>query len=303
MALHELDKAEVQADVETYLEVALVPINPSESDITSLVRRAGILFIYAATVVRYVGRENFGNDPRSRFDTALGVSTPVRTGVYDKIDKLYTVVLKSAFDDPNSEAASREDMRRVLNVVICAQELLTISTLSVLLGLQDEGRVQLALRPLWSVLHVDNLSTLVTALYASFLDHIFDSRRSGQYHCDPVRSNQTFVLYCFDYIKRTNPQFNICGLESSFLPDRSVHDLKNRINKAISQGLFYACRYWTTHLGYASGAHVIYSGLEDFLSARLLLWMEILNLKQCMHLRARFLQQAEVWARVSVVTV
>ncbi|CAE6478525.1 unnamed protein product [Rhizoctonia solani] len=56
LILHELDKCAVQADIEVYLRIALRPMSLSESQVTNLVQRAGILFIYASTVVRYLLR-------------------------------------------------------------------------------------------------------------------------------------------------------------------------------------------------------------------------------------------------------
>ncbi|CAE6471753.1 unnamed protein product [Rhizoctonia solani] len=61
LVLHELDKGEVQADIDRYLREGLAQMNPSEAEITSLVERAGILFIYAATATGSDNRSEHGD--------------------------------------------------------------------------------------------------------------------------------------------------------------------------------------------------------------------------------------------------
>lgn len=299
LVLHELDKGTVQGDIETYLRAALERMNPSESQITTLVQRAGILFIYAATVVRYIGFDNFGRNPSSRLETVLNISTSAANHTYQEIDELYTVILRAAIDEPGLTPEERSDMKLVLNTVLCAREPLGIKTLSGLLGLRDIGTVHAALRPLWSVLHVVESSGLVTTLHASFLDYMFDPKRSRRYCCNRAKHEQILAQRCFECIKSADPQFNICRLESSCMRDDQVLDLSARVKEAISPELPYACRYWASHLERAQKPSELVAMLEEFLSARLLLWMEIMNLNKCMDIGVEVIVQAEEWCRVS----
>ncbi|QRW22417.1 Vegetative incompatibility protein HET-E-1 [Rhizoctonia solani] len=52
--LHKIEESLVSADIKLYLEEVLAPISPRASDIEELVRRSGVLFIYAATLFRYI---------------------------------------------------------------------------------------------------------------------------------------------------------------------------------------------------------------------------------------------------------
>lgn len=299
LVLHELDEGAVQGDIETYLRAALEPIQPSELELAELVQRAGILFIYAATVARYIGHNNFGKHPRNRLKNVLNISSVGGNNPYKDIDELYTLVLGAALDDPDLDDGEREDMKQVLYTAICAREPLTISTLSGLLGLKDLERVHSALRPLWSVLHVVESSGLVTALHTSFSDYIFDPKRSKGYSCDPAIQDEALLDCCFDCIEGTKPQFNICGLESSYVPDENVANLNARVEKAILPELLYACRYWGTHLERINGTSGTLERLENFLSAQLLLWMEVMNLKRCMYAGPGMLRGVEDWCMVS----
>ncbi|KAF8751083.1 WD40 repeat-like protein [Rhizoctonia solani] len=300
IVLHELDSGEVQADIKRYLSVELAPINPSDSDIKQLVERAGVLFIYAATVIRYVGYDGFCRNPRARLKTVLGMTNHHSKIQTEDIDGLYTVILKAAFDDTKLEEEELNDMSLVLNTVICAKQPLTINALAGILKLEDVGQAHAALRPLWSVLHIVQSTMIVTTLHASFPDYLLDSTRSGgwKWHCNPIIHNHILARRCFEYIRDSEPQFNICELESSCLIDEEVPDLDVRIQEAIPIELYYACRYWPDHTesSQSHSASALVPLLERFMERNLLLWMEVLNLKRGMDVGPGQLVVAKQWS-------
>ncbi|KAG8697495.1 hypothetical protein FRC08_006487 [Ceratobasidium sp. 394] len=130
------------------------------------------------------------------------------------------------------------------------------------------------------VLVISSTTSIVTVLHHSLSTFLLDQKRSGEFHCDAGQHNEWLAQRCFDTIKVPNPPFNICNLPTSYLLDREVSDLKERVEKAISPVLLYACRYWGAHLILASPEEGLLNALYEFLSTRLLLWMEILNLNQ-----------------------
>ncbi|CAE6422900.1 unnamed protein product, partial [Rhizoctonia solani] len=300
LILLNLELSLVRADIEQYLRTELTPIEPSDEDIEALVSRAGTLFIYASTAVRYIGHRNFLHNPRGRLRTILDSSHAKEGIVTEEIDQLYTTILEASLGDELGEA-ERDNMRQVLFTVICAREPLTVTGISNLLGINDVNRVRDALQPLWSVLDVLEANDSVTTIHASFLDFMFDSTRSRGYHCDSGDHNYKLAGWCLKRIKETQPQFNICGLESSYLPDRKAPEIKERASRAISLELLYACRYWADHVDAGKCAPVLAESLQDFLSTRLLLWMEVLNLTkqmktgtECMTLMVKWCDQLEV---------
>ncbi|EUC54376.1 vegetative incompatibility protein HET-E-1, putative, partial [Rhizoctonia solani AG-3 Rhs1AP] len=282
LVLHELDTGDVQADIETYLREELKPMDPSptESQIAALVGKAGILFIYAATAVRYIGHDNFHRKPDARLCTLLGDQRTQRGKKLDEIDELYMIILEAAFGDRGSMRKNKGTWS---------------NGLSELLQIKDIERVRAALRPLWSVLHVVGASELVTTLHASFPDFMFDSARSKAYRCDPDAHHRILAEHCFERIKTTQPQFNICGLESSYLPDNKVPNIEERMVNAISFGLLYACRYWADHVKAGKCALTLAMDLQDFLSTRLLIWMEVLNLNKQMKDGVQCMRLAVEW--------
>ncbi|EUC54518.1 vegetative incompatibility protein HET-E-1, putative, partial [Rhizoctonia solani AG-3 Rhs1AP] len=299
LVLHELDKGKVQVDIETYLRAELSQMSPSEEQIAALVDKAGILFIYAATAVRYIGYDNFQSDPHDRLRTILATSGSEEDGENEEIDQLYTTVLEAALGNRRLRKTERDSMQQVLHTVICARDSLTVSGLSELLRIHNIDRVRGVLRPLWSILHIVGESELVTTLHASFPDFMFDSARSRSYHCDSRVHNHILAEHCLQRISRTRPQFNICGLESSYLPDHMVPNIQERVATVISSDLLYACRYWADHIEAGKCESTLTVQLQGLLSTRLLLWMEVLNLNKQMRIGVECMKRVVEWCNRS----
>ncbi|KAJ1305717.1 hypothetical protein OPQ81_010451 [Rhizoctonia solani] len=297
ITLHELDEKIVKDDIETYLREELACMALSDSQLAALVEKAGVLFIYAATAVRYIGAGNFSMGPKKRLETVLGVKGQESLNKTKEVDALYEVVLASALENSDLEPLEREEMELVLHTVVCAQEPLTAIALAGLLQLDDVDQVRAALQPLWSVLHISESDTTdrVSVLHASFPDYMLDPNRSKRFSCDLEVHNGKLAELCFRRIERNVCQFNICQLESSFIFDRDVLDIDKKVEQSIPLDLFYAGQYWAIHLELGGISNNRVNMLYNFLSHRLLLWMEVLNLKNRMHVGAGMLERAKDW--------
>ena len=289
--LHEIEKSIVEADIKKYLEEALRSMSPplaSLDEVDQLSKRAGKLFIYAATAVRYIypkGRK-ISVDTRDRLQKVLGAAS--RSKQHAELDGLYTGVLSAALDGQQLEDEEIHRIRITLWTAVCAKEPMTAQTLASLVGL-SEGQVQVSLEPLRSVLHVpEGVDEQVSTLHASFADYMFDQRRSQMFHCNQSLHNGRIANGCFNVMKN-QLRFNICKLESSFVFDKDVPDLANRKKMFISCGLSYACRYWSEHLVQGGMSDMVHEKLENFLRHQLLFWMEVLNLEQRIDLGAKIL--------------
>ncbi|QRW09432.1 Vegetative incompatibility protein HET-E-1 [Ceratobasidium sp. AG-Ba] len=277
MRLHELGRTVVQTDIRTYLNDALNPrLKVSDDELGTLVMKSGVLFIYASTAVRYITGDNFARSTK-RLKEVLGTSGDSRGGSTKEIDKLYSAILTAAFDDDTLSDSDRDEMRLIIQTVICAQEPLSMDVMAGLLGIDSAESVNTALRPLLSVLNI-SMEGVITTLHESFRDFLVDGLRSGRFSCDSAEHHARLSQFCFRQIGIPR-QFNICGLESSYILDKDVPDLKERVDEAISETLFYACRYWGAHIGQAKERQDLANRLLQFLSQRLLLWIEIMNLK------------------------
>ncbi|KAG8725035.1 hypothetical protein FRC09_009635 [Ceratobasidium sp. 395] len=234
LRLHELERTVVQDDIKTYLKIKLKPVKVSEADFDKLAERSGVLFIYAATVVRYIEYDNFSRSAK-RLRLVLDSLASHSTDSDREVDKLYTTILEAAFDDDGLGNSERAEMEVVLNTVLCAQEPLSIDAVAELLGLEGSSSVQPALRPLLSVLNVSKSNGLITTLHESFPNYMFNQARSKRFYCDMQQHNARLARLCFGSIESVDPAFNICKLESSYVFDEEVPDLAKRIEEAISK--------------------------------------------------------------------
>ncbi|KAF8707750.1 WD domain, G-beta repeat, partial [Rhizoctonia solani] len=275
--LHEIDSSLVAADIELYLREELTLILPdiSDDDLRRLIERSGVLFIYAATLVRYIQPDNYHGDPYERLQTVLGLNQDAGQENLS-IDVLYRMVLRSALNE-KLQGSERKAIRAVLQTVLFAQEPIGVGTVGILADIDNPVSTR-----------------LVSALHASFPDFMFDQARSGEYFCDAIEHGPVLVHRCFQVMEK-QLRMNICNLPSSFLPDEKVEDLGDRIKANISPTLAYACRYWANHLQVLTKVDDISATFGDFLSRRLLFWMEVMSLRRELSISVMALLMAKKW--------
>ncbi|KAG8696345.1 hypothetical protein FRC09_008569, partial [Ceratobasidium sp. 395] len=295
LRLHELGRLIVQEDIKQYLMAGLMPrMSLWAGDIDTLVERSGVLFIYASTVVRYIGYDNFSR-ASSRLKQILALTKGSSNDSERDINVLYGAILAAAFDDSNMTSQELVEMKLVLYTIVCAREPLSVDVMAGLLGLGTET-VWAALRPLFSVLHVLDETHIITTLHESFPDYLLNENRSGVFHCDAKKHNARLAQLCFKQLKRPNPPFNICNLKSSYVCDKDVPNLPARVTNAISKQLAYACRYWVNHCMWSEQPQDIVRVLSEFASERFLLWMEVMNLTGNIYEGVSALHQVQKWS-------
>ncbi|CAE7228044.1 unnamed protein product, partial [Rhizoctonia solani] len=295
--LHDIEQSIVEEDIKKYLTETLSPMDPPPTllQIELLAKRSRNLFIYAATVVRYIYPHDVPVDSSTRLESmleAISSSKGMSDDKYEDLDLLYTTVLSAVFGSRLAHG-EKEQIRSVLGTIVCAREPITAATIAFLARL-NERQVLSALQLLRSVVHVPENSTLISALHASFPEYMLDKSRSKKFCCNELESNQTLARRCFDAMK-AELKFNICALENSYLADEEVQDLQARVSRCISPNLSYACRYWGRHLYVSPVMDDLRDSLLDFLYERLLFWMEVLSLSQCIGTGASMMQQALAW--------
>ncbi|CAE6454259.1 unnamed protein product [Rhizoctonia solani] len=293
--LHEIEQSLVERDIAKYLTVAFAALSPPPppDQIDFLAKRAGKLFICAATVVHFVMSDTACGDPNMRLNSILSIPQEDRESYikYKELDRLYTKILSIAFSELIQP--EKENREAVLWTPICAEEPVTIDTLASLAD-RTQQQVISALQPLQSVLYISEDGSHVSPLHSSFLEFMLDRARSRKYYLDRSKHSLLIAKCCLEVMKN-QLTFNICRLESSFLFDRDIPDLEDRISEHIPPILYYACSYWGTHLRLSRTSDTLSSMVADFLSHGLLFWMEVLNLKGCMNVGPEILLQAQDW--------
>ncbi|KAF8751848.1 WD domain, G-beta repeat [Rhizoctonia solani] len=212
--LHEIERSMVEADIELYLREELGD-SVSEHDLTQLARLSGRLFIYAATVIRYV----------RQMGTCSGYE-------HSDIDDLYTTILEAAIRQTGRNLHEQQQMRLVLWTAVCTREPVDIDTLAALTGIKAT-KANILLQPLYSVLHVSQATTMITTLHASFPDFMFDEARSAKFYCDEAKHSQLLAERCF---RRSDSKVNLATL-SYVAQHWGDHVVKSGHAKTVRKGL------------------------------------------------------------------
>ncbi|KAF9551100.1 WD40 repeat-like protein [Agrocybe pediades] len=296
LRLHDVEQSFVEADIRLYLQEALYTMlpRPSSENIDQLARRSGKLFIYAATVARYINPEDGEVNSKARLDTILGILPSSASLQEQELDRLYRSILSSAFDKTRLEERELNIVSLVLWTVVCAIEPMTTSMMSTILTIPQED-VASSLSRLQSVLHVqDGPSGLVSILHASFPDFLLNEARSCNFYRNAVEHNTKLAHSCFDMMSK-ELHFNMCDLESSYDFDEDVPNLERKIQANISAALLYACKYWSSHLVHCDLTSGVHDRLVEFLKFHLLFWMEVLNLTKFISMGSKLLSDTLNW--------
>ncbi|KAF8811567.1 WD40 repeat-like protein [Phlegmacium glaucopus] len=310
--LQEVDTANVQKDIERYLSEAL-PDLKDEHELVELAHRAGGLFIYAATAVRFISPLNLpfsASEKRSQLQNMLS-SWPTSAGWGGRmaVDELYEQILGVTFGD---DRVSRKRLQ-ILHTVLCAESSINMSVLADLSD-TDQDTVKTVVDSLHAVLFVSSKDNCVYWYHTSFPDFIFDQERAkfrispqSNYPnrdidvcCDVSAHHAVLACQCFSIMQKLL-HFNMCDLDSSYIFDFDVPELNDRKHKQLTPTLRYASRHWARHLSRAAPAendtNDLFLCLNKFMYDKLLFWIEAMNLIDTKSECSPLLRDAEDWVK------
>ena len=283
LVLHEVHPIEVQADLRTFFNGRLTTIAkkhadilqsgawPTEEAVDALVVKAAGLFIYASTVLEFIGSQ-WGN-PSERLEAILsGTSVSAVEDPYYQLDLLYTKILDGA-------DRIRDHFPDVVGSIILLAQRLSVNGLSHLLGMKSTD-VIIYLRPLHSVILVpENPTGEVHAFHLSFRDYLLDSNRckNPNFHINPVSHHRRLALRCFWRMGRSLKK-DICEIGDSGKWNSEVEEMEMKRKRHLPADLRYAILYWNKHIMEAFPDQDVLDMLENFLSEHTLHWIEALSI-------------------------
>ena len=166
---------------------------PEEGIIDLLVQRSSGQFIYAATILKFVGADFCSPTQQLRL-----LLKPDPTAFSD-LDQLYTQIL--------SVYPSAVNIVDVLGIIIASDQNLP-EVIEDILGM-EEGELRLLLRGLSSLMDekgesLDNGSYVIPRFaHASFSDYLFNSSRSGPFHVNQQEYKNQFTIRSFKLIMQS----------------------------------------------------------------------------------------------------
>ena len=278
--LEEVPSEEANADIRTYLHANLPRLDAGA--IEELVTRAAGLFIYAATIMKYVEvyqpseQAELLEDFLSLPGSAIPQSSPEETPL---LDGLYLIILAKAFHGLKQNMKDRR--LQILHTMLCTADRTTkVVVANLLCHSSVNSYIESAnaiLDGLHAVLYTENGNILW--YHKSFPDFLFDSNRSKTFWCDQAQHHRVLTNSCFRIMKE-ELRFNIANIPTSFILDCDNHALADEVKRSITPTLSYACRNWDLHLSATTSipSDSIHQKLSEFLQIRAIFWIEAMNL-------------------------
>ncbi|KAH8818589.1 WD40-repeat-containing domain protein [Flagelloscypha sp. PMI_526] len=270
VSLHEVPKEEIDGDIQRYLGTRLAA---APSRIDDLVARADGLFIYASTLVKYLSPSQplAPSELNRRLEKVLS-----RKAEISSINTLYKQVIDAALSlDENDE---REGRLAIIHAIICAAEPPSAAVIAGLLNV-ELSLVTAVVTSLHSVLFTAGNGGPIYIFHASFHDFIL-SGMDEAFMCQPPSIHCTLARACLAKMS-DSLRFNICQLESSFIPDADlVPPIEKRTAEHIGDFLAYASRNWWVHIERCNGQgrSRLFPRIEPMLREKGIFWIEAMSL-------------------------
>ena len=283
--LHEVGKEIVKADIEVYVKAYLVgkysrPNWPSEAEVERLVNMSGTLFIYAATVCKYIAQMGSSSMPRHLSDV-INFTLETTSGLTTPLYVLYERILNGAYTFTNQR--ERTNIEMVLTAIVYAYNPLSMTAISALVEIPIE-EIQAALSSLHSLIYIpsEDPDIPISTFHASFYDFISNQSSFSKHYLDLCASHKSLGLQCLSLIDREwSNKKNV-----SYLAERRCED--------ISEYLGYACYSWTFHFTHADHNNGT-DTLKDFFERHLLRWMDCLSILGKLEIAMDSLLELKSW--------
>lgn len=293
MVLQDIPPATIEQDISAFLKAEFAKIKsdynlvcspeallssdwPGDDSIRALTTMAVPLFIFAATICRFIG-DRWKWNPNKRLNDVLEYRT---SGQSTQLDQTYLPVLKQlevGRSESQIEELSQEFTKIIGSIVVLADPLPT-SMLANLLGTSKED-VDSSLHYLHSVLSIpSDPNSPVRLLHLSFREFLIDHKKEKSgfwFWVDEKKTHSMITTRCLERLS-TCLKENICSLGYPGILRRDIST--EDIDRYIPADIQYSCRYWVHHL--EQSGRKIFNGdaVDIFLHEHFLHWLEVLSL-------------------------
>ena len=273
----------------------------SKHEIQTIVSAAEGLFQHAYVVCKEIKKAD-----KDLWENPLAVFTELVTKGSHGLDSLYFRILSNAYNIPFSSTPSQEVpfkllyFRKVLGWILHAHArlsrkiLLEFDSPEINNGTSDTGTnsepsqaygpVAAILQPLAALLSgTEDSGGDIYPLHSSFYDFLTNKQRSKDFYVGSNMDHHAQIANICLKIMKFNLHFNMANLQSSYMLNCDVVDLKDRMDIGISQGLSYACKHWAWHLEASKATHDNFMGthmVSSLLQSSYIFYLEVLSLEE-----------------------
>jgi len=261
------------SSVKSELELSTTPW-PDEPTIQRLVEKAAGLFIYAATIYRFIRDNN--HDPEDQLSVILEDHNLSQSPT-KHLDDMYTKLLQHSV--VGNQIVHVDDylavqFRKIVGSIIIMFDVMASKEIAKLLHLRTISTTLVSLR---SVLNVpDNEGQPVRIFHPSFRDFLLDPQRclDSRFSVDSQETHITLFRNCIALLAELRQ--DLCNLRE---PSVSVDDIPEHIiQQYIPPHIRYASRYWFQHFQQGNPIQEDMDRILKFLEQDFLHWLEALSL-------------------------
>ncbi|KAF8457004.1 quinon protein alcohol dehydrogenase-like superfamily [Terfezia claveryi] len=278
--LHDIPLSTVNQDISAFFrtKLSLVKLEPGlsstpwpdEPTIQRLVEKAAGLFIYAATIYRFI-REDY-HSPEEQLLVILEEDHDIHPQSQTKhLDDMYTKLLQRSLT--GNQNGHTERFRKIVGSIIIMFDVMAAKELAKLLHLPSISKTLASLR---SVLNVPEVkSQPIRLFHPSFRDFLLDSQRclDSRFWIDEKEHHINLFRECMRILSELRR--DLCDLRD---PGVSVDDIQeNIIQRHIPGHIHYACRYWFDHFRKGNAIQDDLDRILRFLEQDFLHWLEAIS--------------------------
>ncbi|KAK6355839.1 hypothetical protein TWF718_000220 [Orbilia javanica] len=260
---------------------SLPPDWPGAEVIQKLVQIAVPLFIFAATVCRFIADENW--DPQEQVKLVMKYQTDLNEDM--DVEKTYLPILRRLVENQNS-ISQRErlamEFRTIVGAIVNLASPLSIPSLARFVSI-PEGTIDLRLKKLHSVLDVPperKRRSPVRTFHLSFRDFLVsqslhDHTDLSQFWIDEKETHKVLAIRCIELMSDSGGlglKQDICSLGFSGILRSEIDE--GMIQEHICPELQYACRYWVYHRTRSGDRIKDGDKTHEFVKRCLLWWLE-----------------------------
>ncbi|CAG9980522.1 unnamed protein product [Clonostachys byssicola] len=295
LLLQDIPKPIIENDITVFLEHELAVIRldynkarpnrplppswPGPEQIQRLVEMAIPLFIFAATVCRFIQDRRLGG-PRDQLERILKRQGDQKS----KLDATYLPVLDRLLAGLNGSQKNEVvgKFKKIVGSIVILGSPLSSYSLAQLLDIPLDA-IEDQLDYLHSALRIPlDSNEPVQLLHLSFRDFLVDPEKGGRpeefpFWIDEHRTHSQLALDCLRLLSTgTALKQDICNLKHPGMARTEVD--QKTIDACLAPEVQYACRYWVFHWKGSKQTIQDDDQVHRFLTSHLLCWLEALSL-------------------------
>ncbi|KAI1124900.1 vegetative incompatibility protein HET-E-1 [Nemania abortiva] len=289
--LHNISESVIKQDLSLYFECELANIKdeynrlvpqsrhlpsgwPGRSKLRTLVQMTAPLFIFAATICRFLADRKQGN-PNKNLRRVLKYGTRSQES---KLDATYRPILDMMLIGLSQRERSEvlPEFRAIVGSIVLLSEPLSASALAALLD-APQATIDDRLDMFHSVLDVPSSPIKpIRLLHLSFRDFLTDPEKRDQHDfwLDERRTHKELAARCLRLMNSTL-RTGICREK---WPGARISHFNLHVNQKLQAEVEYACKHWAHHFEQAGHDFHDEDEVHSFLKQHFLHWLEALVL-------------------------